>query len=256
MKDSYLRARIALLAWLAAIMGLSAVVPRFGQPPAYHQFAGDPAWAGIPHFWNVITNLPIGLAGLFGLWALRQKGKVASSVERAGFAAFFSMIVLAAFGSTYYHLDPTTPRLYWDRVPIALAIALLVAVNVAERLGPAWGLRLGAAWLAVGFTALTYWSRSEAQGAGDLRPYMAFQAASFGALPLLWALTRARHSHGSWYAWALACYALALACEHHDRPLYDLLGLGGHGIKHLLAAVAMGILAGMVRRRAPLTPAR
>src|SRR5215831_20622343 len=60
---------------LLALLGLTAIslaglllVPPIPQDQSYHQFADQRILLGIPHFWNVVSNLPFVLVGAIGLW--------------------------------------------------------------------------------------------------------------------------------------------------------------------------------------------
>ena len=51
---------------------------------------------------------------------------------RHGYRLFLVGLLLTAFGSGLYHLAPDNARLVWDRLPIALACAGLLAAVRAE----------------------------------------------------------------------------------------------------------------------------
>ena len=57
--------------WILAVALVAVVamlfVPRIPQDPNYHLFADTRRLAGIPNFWNVISNVPFAFAGLYGL---------------------------------------------------------------------------------------------------------------------------------------------------------------------------------------------
>ena len=40
------------------------------QDQAYHHFADQRRLHGVPHFWNVVSNLPFAAIGLLGCWWL------------------------------------------------------------------------------------------------------------------------------------------------------------------------------------------
>jgi hypothetical protein len=74
------------------------------------------------------------------------------------------------------------------------------------------------------------------------------------AVPLLMLLFPSRHSHGPWVAWCLGFYALAKGLELADGPVFAMLGLSGHTLKHLAATVATAMLLVMITRWRQLTP--
>ena len=111
---------------------------------------------------------------------------------------FFLGALLTSFGSAYYHLAPDNPRLVWDRLPMTLGFAGLVAAALAERVDQRLGLRSLWPLLAVGAGTVIYWYATERMGAGNLIPYAAYQGWSILVIVLLIALFPAqRYSHGA-----------------------------------------------------------
>lgn len=193
-----------------AALGLAAAFYWVGpipQPPAYHGFADQRSLLGIPHFWNVASNLPILLAGLAGLGAVmaavssgnRGGGRLARPGEALLWGLFFAGAAATALGSIYYHLAPDSPRLFWDRLPLGLAAACLPAALLLERaaLGGRGRLAL-AAWVALGPASVVVWRVSESMGAGDLRLYGIVQFGAMAGVALILLLTRPPYS-GSLY---------------------------------------------------------
>jgi hypothetical protein len=62
--------------------------------------------------------------------------------ERRAFAVVFAATALVALGSSYYHHEPTTARLFWDRLPMTVVFVGLLGITVAERVDLAAGRRL------------------------------------------------------------------------------------------------------------------
>src|SRR5258708_34880540 len=94
------------LAGLAlAVAAFFIFVSRIPQDPAFHHFADQRTIAGLPNFWNVISNLPFAVIGLLGLWKLR------GLTDRVLFAG----VLLTCCGSAYYHSSPYDARLVWAR---------------------------------------------------------------------------------------------------------------------------------------------
>jgi hypothetical protein len=244
---------IILAAWPALVVAGALLTPRFGQDPAYHDFADQRALLSIPHFWNVVSNAAIAAAGVLGMAALRHPVALSSWLERLLWLAVFSLVLLTAAGSVYYHWHPGTYALFWDRLPIALTLALLLGVTLAERIGTRATLALLPLLPVLGAGSVGYWLVGEVVGQGDLRFYFAFQAFCLGGYPLVWVLFSPRYTGIGYYAAALAVYGLAVAFELGDRFVFVWLGFGGHAIKHLLVGVALAILAMMLRQRTVLS---
>ena len=94
----------------------------------------------------------------------------------ACYALFLIGLILTAFGSAYYHWLPDNARLVWDRLPIALVCAGLLAAVWAQMALPP-----GRAGIVTGLLALyavlsvLWWYWTELNRRGDLRPYLLLQ---------------------------------------------------------------------------------
>jgi hypothetical protein len=248
-------ARGWVLAAVAAAVVLGfAIAPPFPQDPAYHRFADDREALGIPSFWNVASNVPFGAVGVWGLSLVlsrRHAAAFASGAQRAAWGIFFAGVLGTAAGSAWYHLDPTTERLFWDRLPMAVGFAGLTGALLGERMRPRLCAALTACVTALAVWSVVAWRASERAGEGDLRAYAAVQYAPLAVIPLalLWLPPR-RPGRGLVFA-ALVGYGLAKAFEALD---HEVLALGrvvsGHTLKHLAAAAAAAVLGAMLVRRA------
>jgi hypothetical protein len=248
----WLLAASAVLCVVAAI--LIAPLP---QPLSYHAFADCRTIWSIPNFFNVLSNLPFLIGGVLGL-ALIWKGGGAfvDPREQLPYLVFFLGALLTSFGSAYYHLAPDNPRLVWDRLPMTLGFAGLVAAALAERADLRLGLKSLWPLLAVGAGTVIYWYATERMGAGNLVPYALYQGWSILAIVLLIALFPAhRYSHGGLLVWAAGWYGIAKVFETFDLGIFRLTGglLSGHTIKHVLAACAVFAIVRQLRMRRALT---
>ena len=91
---------------------------------------------------------------------------------------FITALLLTAIGSSYYHLAPDDARLAWDRLPIALACAGLLAGAYADTHIRPYSIRLTAALAAFAAASVWWWSAT-----GDLRPYLLLQVAPLLLIP-------------------------------------------------------------------------
>lgn len=250
--------RRALGLWLllATLLAGAWLLPPIPQPQAYHDFADESVCLSVPHCLDTLSNLPFALAGLGGLAFLagsRGRRAFIDPRERLPYLLFFLSVVLVGFASGHYHLAPDDARLVWDRAAISAAMMSWLAAIMGERVGPAWGLRLLAPLVLAGLAATGYWGWSEAAGRGDLRPYLLVQLAPMLFVPLLLRVYPARYSGARDIMAVLVLYAVALACDFLDRPIFGITGfVGGHTIKHLVAATAAGWVAVGLARRLPL----
>ncbi len=133
------------------------LLPPLLQNQGYHGFADQRTLFGIPNFWNVFSNLPFIAVGAAGLLRLRR-----NSVS----VVLFSGIFLTGFGSSYYHLNPNDSTLFWDRLPMTLCFAAILAALVQERVDTRAGVILLRPLLAVGVFSLLLWRWTD-----DLRLY-------------------------------------------------------------------------------------
>jgi hypothetical protein len=60
------------------------------------------------------------------------------------------------------------------------------------------------------------------------------------------------YSHAHWISATLAFYVLAKVCEDLDSQIYFHLGVSGHAIKHIAAAIAVVPIVFMLTIRSPL----
>jgi hypothetical protein len=221
------------------IVSLAALVP---LPPLlqnqdYHQFADQRTIFGIPNFWNVISNLPFIAVGVVGLLRFRR--------DPIMFVLFLG-IFLTGFGSSYYHLNPNDTTLFWDRLPMTLCFAAILAAVVEERVDDRAGRVLLRPLLAIGIFSLLLWRWTD-----DLRLYAWAQFFPFFAVVAILQLFPAKYTGAFYWIVAVALYALAKLFEYYDEAIYSLGSiLSGHTLKHLAAAAgAFAILMLFQNRR-------
>lgn len=226
----------------------------FPQSLAYHLFADTRSLLGVPHFANTVSNLPMLLGGLAGLWVLRKQ-KEMTPWEQEGYVILFVGVALAGVGSTYYHLAPDNARMVWDRLLLVPALAAFVAVLYAERLPilrghpKAFGI-----WVALGPLTVLYWWLGMGTPWEDLRPYGLFQGMTV-LVPLLLLGLRSPYTLRGRYWLVWSCYLLAKGGEWLDAALFDWTGwLSGHTLKHLFVGLAVFLLVEMLWRRSRITP--
>lgn len=234
---------------LAAIVGVSLLDP-VPQDLAYHEFADRRTFAGIPNLFDVLSTLPFLAIGLTGLRQLVGRQLQLDTKLRPTVAVFFLGVVLTAFGSAFYHLQPDNATLTWDRLPMTLAFMALVALVFGEYINIDVGRVLLWPLLIAGIGSVLWWQYTEQLGQGDLRFYGLVQFLPMLLLPLVLLLYPPRWSRASDYWLAGGWYLLAKLFECFDRVVFGLTGwLSGHTLKHLAAAMAAWWLLRMLKRR-------
>jgi hypothetical protein len=223
---------------------LLAAVPSIPQDPAYHMLADTRTLLGVPNFLDVISNAGFLIVGLLGLrlWA---SGRTVDGAALS-WRVFFVAVLGVAFGSGYYHLNPSDSTLVWDRLPMAIAFMALFAGVVAEHLGDALERRLLVAAVAIGAASIAWW-----QYADDLRLYAWVQFGPFLAILYVLLACRGRYSHRYYLGLGFCTYAFAKLAELGDAAIFSATSalVSGHTLKHLFAALAPWCVYLMLARR-------
>lgn len=233
--------RYAPAALLALAATALAVHGPIHQAELYHAFADTRALFGIANAADVLSNAGFLLVALWGLWCLRTpQARRALGQAAPGYLLFVVALLLTAFGSAFYHLAPDNQRLYWDRLPIALACAGLLAGTYADTHANVRSMGLAAGLGVFGWLSVTWWSSS-----GDLRPYLMLQLSPLVIIPLWQALHHSPARDRIAIGVAILFYIVAKVSEVADHAIYDAIGVvSGHTIKHLLAVGASAVIVG------------
>ena len=247
----------------AAVIVVVAVFlfPAIPQNEAYHNFADKRAPLGIPNFLNVASNvffLLVGVSGIAFVFRAPSRGKVDFIDSREGwpYFAFFLGVAVTAFGSSWYHLNPNDTTLVWDRIPMAISFMALVAGAVAERINVKAGVWLLGPLVALGIASVIYWSATQSNGHGDLRPYAVTQFGGLVVLVLIIAFFPARYTRGSDFVIAFGFYVVAKIFEATDRVVFSFAhAVSGHTLKHIVAALSVYWILRMLRLRTSVSGA-
>ena len=258
--------RVALLVGGAIVAG--GLLYRQGpipQPESHHWFADTRTLWRIPNALNVLSNALFFLVGWAGLAFLRRgptrdpDGPFRPGAhtafetlrERPAYVLFFAGVLLTTFGSAWYHLNPSTPRLFWDRLPMSIAFMALLAAMIAERISIYWSRMLLLPLVFSGVASVVMWRISEDRGAGDLRFYIFVQVFPMLAVPLMMLLFRPRYSRSAELFLVVLVYAGAKVLEHFDAKIWELTSgtVSGHSGKHVAAALAAWLVLDMLKKR-------
>jgi hypothetical protein len=214
----------------------------------YHAFADQTTLGAIPHAIDVLSNLAFVGAGLFGLFlVLSNLSLTERGLSYWAYLSFFVWILVTSLGSAFYHWAPDDQRLFWDRLPIALACASLLAAVRAD-LVPGMNRRkallelsifIGCAIFSVGWWAQT----------ADLRWYLLLQILTLLLIPIWQFVYAAPMRQRRLFGVAIMLYVLAKICESFDHAILLHLGfISGHSLKHVLAALAAAWIAWSLRK--------
>lgn len=212
------------------------------QVLTYHAFADARTMFGIPNFWNVVSNFPFFLIGIYGIREALRTWDLRNTLTLRALPLVLSIGIFAtSFGSAYYHWSPDNDTLVWDRLPMTLMFMALFSLVVYDFCGEKVGERTF--WLSIlfGVGSVVYWNWTEANGEGDLRPYALVQFFPLLALPFLFIFFPKKVTYGKYILGTFVFYMLAKICEYADAAIFEMTGQiwSGHTIKHLLAGVAL-----------------
>ena len=239
---------------LLIVMAVFLFVDPIVQDLSYHNFADTREILAISNFWNVLSNVPYFVVGLWALHKLHIKKSLTLLNEiNLAYILLFVGVTLVSFGSGYYHLDPNNETLVWDRLPMTIAFMALFSVILSEFVAVNVGKKLLFPLLVLGFASVLYWYVTELSGHGDLRSYALVQFLPILMIPLLLLLFSSSHSHIRGYWLLLICYLLAKVFEHFDAEIYDLLVvISGHSLKHMVSALGLYFLLSSFEKREEL----
>lgn len=227
------------------------------QPAEYHNFADQSIHWGIHHFVDVLSNFGFALVGLWGLLCLTPYRRHEEIINAwPGYWLFLIGLCLTALGSGYYHLDPDNASLIWDRIPIALTCAGLLA-GVAADVWKKNTLALAVVLAILAVVSVLWWYVSETRGVGDLRFYLLFQIAVLILVPLWQFIYERPRDERLYFGAAALFYLVAKITESNDYQIASVLGeITGHTLKHIFATVAAAlIVVCLIRRVGKAAPA-
>jgi hypothetical protein len=227
--------------------GLLLLHGPIAQPARYNDFADQSTWLGVPHAGDVLSNVGFALAAMWGWLRLRpERQHAALRAGWPGYELFLLGLMLTAVGSAYYHLAPDNARLVWDRIPIALTCAGLLAAVRAETRRDTNPARDVAVLAVCGVVSVGWWHYTDRPShPGDLRPYLLLQLLPLVLIPLWQAIYRAARLDRVCFGVAVLLYVAAKLAESWDWELLSALHrISGHTLKHLIAAAAAGVLLG------------
>ena len=222
-------------------LGITALVvilvPSVSQDPEYHNFKDHRNILGIPHFWNVVTNLPFLVLGVIGFFKIQKRELTGIIPELfSAYLTFFMGLVLTGLGSAYYHLNPSNSTLVGDRMGITITFMSFFVLIYGESISTKTASKLLVPLILLGLASVVYWNITENLGIGDLRFYSLVQFLPMFLIPLMLLLYGSCLSGRRLIITIILIYGIAKIAELYDHQIYDLIGFSGHSLKHLTAA--------------------
>lgn len=232
-----------LFSWGMLLCLAAAWLPALPQAAHYHDFADARTLLRIPYAMDVLSNLPLLLAGLAIAWQLRRFARTSAqllplwgwllAIAALGFA-------LTALASSIYHWQPDDTGVFWDRLAMGVIFAAVIGLAAGQIYGALTAAAAAFLTLAAAVLALWIWRQT-----GNFTPWIVLQAG--GMLLLLAIACVPKHSPlrqaavpllplGALIAW----YSLAKLAELGDHSVFAASTglLSGHSLKHILAALA------------------
>lgn len=225
-----------LLIAVTSLFAVAILGPEVMQPMHQHGFADQRFWGYVPCAADVLSNLPFALWGLAGLMIL-QVVKFKRAILGLS-TLFFIGLIVTAFASAWYHLQPNNDGLAIDRLGMTVAFAGLLGLAAADRASLRAGVILSGLTLALGSLSVWAWLISD-----NVLPWLVLQ---FGGMALiLWLATRrpipnAKGALAIRWGVVILIYAAAKVLELADHAVYDLTSqlISGHSLKHVVASFA------------------
>ncbi len=237
--NRYYRSFVLIAVFIITAIALYFLDP-IAQDLAYHKFSDCRAFFGIPHFMDVISNLPFLIIGFMGIRIARKAyRKETMSYFLMTFVLFVGVFLTGA-GSAYYHYHPENFTLIFDRLPMTLVFTSLFGTIIYDYVDRRIGASAFYALLLTGVYSIIYWYYTEITGVGDLRLYAFIQFFPIVAVPLILIFYKNSKLYTKELIFMFIAYALAKLCEHYDAQIFKMFKvISGHTIKHLFSALAV-----------------
>jgi hypothetical protein len=222
--------------WIFIALALVGVVFFLSLSPIYdpvdvNVYADQRSFLGILNFFLVAPGFIFFILGLLGL---RKLGTGRKTFLKAVWMVFFIASIGIGLGSGYYHLAPSDPRLFWDRLSVSTALMALLAGVISERVSLNRAKIIAPFLILAGIGSVFYWAWS-----GDVRFYYLIQCFSIIALPLLclcFPMKDDKYIYG-----VIIVYILAKVVEVYDEQIFSLTHqmISGLTLKELAGAVGV-----------------
>lgn len=152
-------------------------------------------------------------------------------------------MIFSGFGSGYYHWDPDTNTLFWDRFFISLAMMAFFSIMLNERvlpeICPSKNSVITILIIFLGGLATIYWHLTEKSGHGDISLYSIILWTPTVLLPLILLMYPTCYKGNRYIFATFICFLLSRVCENFDKQIFDVLPISGHTLKHVSASFSI-----------------
>ncbi len=237
--NRYYRGIVLIAVFIVTAISLNLLDP-IAQDLAYHRFSDCRTVLGVPHFMDVMSNLPFLIIGFMGIRLARKSFRKGTMAEFLMTFVLFIGVFFTGIGSAFYHYEPNNFALIFDRLPMTLVFTPFFATIIYDYVDRRVGAWVFYTFLTLGIYSIFYWYYTEITGVGDLRLYAFVQFFPVGAVPLILIFYKNSELYTKLLLYAFGAYALAKLFEHYDTQIFEFLGIiSGHTIKHLFSALAV-----------------
>ncbi len=221
------------------IIGMSTLffIKPIAQNPNYHLFSDQRTILSVEHFWNVVSNIPFLFFGLLGMFFIIKKYHTINLNINS--FVFYLGIFLTALGSIYYHHQPCSETLVWDRLPMTISFMAFFSIIIGDCICMKTGKQILFPLILLGIISIIYWQMTKSKGHEDLRFYALIQFLPIILIPIILVLFKNDNPLTKTYWHILIVYVIAKVFEANDEVIFHHTQfLSGHSLKHLAAALA------------------
>ena len=180
-------------------------------PQSYHDFADKRTFLGIPNAMDVFSNIAIAIPAIY---LLQKQNK---------FSLLSVHILVLSIASTYYHLQPSDDRIFWDMMAVSTTHVVIASFFIEKE----YAIPLYIASI----LSVVYWKSTD-----DLRPYIVILV----GIPIYLFLLLHKNKKITNYLYLIILFnSLARVTEHNDHSVYKLTGnqISGHTMKHIFGGI-------------------
>tara|TARA_B100000809_G_C15139196_1_gene532169 strand:- start:458 stop:1219 length:762 start_codon:yes stop_codon:yes gene_type:complete len=240
--NRYYKGLVLIIVFIITTVSLYFLDP-IAQDLAYHRFSDCRPMFGIPHFMDVISNIPFLVVGYLGVRLVQKSYKKYTVTYFIMLFVLFSGVFLTGLGSMFYHYSPNNFTLIFDRLPMTFVFTSLFAVIISDYVDRRVGAWVFYFFLSIGVYSILYWYYSEIIGEGDLRLYAFVQFFPILSIPLILIVYKSNKPYTRGLLYVFAAYIVAKLFEHYDQVIFELTSfISGHTIKHLVSALAVYLI--------------